>query len=49
MLPTSSDMEAVVQMLSSVDTVVMGALNNTYKIAEVLDYNFEKVAKKFKH
>ena len=40
--------KTIVQMLSSVDGVATGALNNTLMIAEVLDHNFEKVAKQFK-
>ena len=40
--------EAVVNMLSSVDSVAVEALRNTHKIAEMTDRNFMKVAKQFK-
>lgn len=40
--------EAFVNMLSSVDSVAVEALRNTYKIAEMNDHNFMKIAKQFK-
>ena len=40
--------EAIVRMLSPVNSVATDALHNTYAIAKSLDHKFAKVAKQFK-